>query len=77
MEDLQGPAPTCCGVEMTLVNTGRRAGFALWIWRCPVCERFGETNRRYDGQLFWVGAMGDAIAKEQARLIAEAYGGEP
>ena len=67
--------PTCCGVEMVVVNFGRRANFAIWIWRCRGCERFEVTNRRYDGQTFWVGAMGKALDDEMHRLIAEAYGG--
>ena len=67
------PLPRCCGREMTLIRSGRRANFAIWIWRCSVCERFDSTNCRYDGQSFWVGAMGRAIQAKIDELIADAY----
>jgi hypothetical protein len=70
----EGPIPVCCGREMTLIRSGRRANFAIWIWRCATCERFESTNRRYDGQSFWVGAMGDAVAAKIDELIADSYG---
>ena len=57
---------------MTLIRSGRCANFAIWIWRCRVCERVESTNRRYDGEHFWVGAMGRAIAATTAELIADA-----
>ena len=75
-ESRKGPIPRCCGSEMVLLRSGRRANFAIWLWRCPVCERFGWTNRRYDGQTFWVGAMGDAVLAKRAELIADAYSAE-
>ena len=68
--------PKCCSREMTLIRSGRRANFAIWVWRCPVCERFESTNCRYDGHAFWVGAMGDALLAKVDELIADAYGGE-
>jgi hypothetical protein len=58
---------------MTALRWGRRAGFAIWIWRCVVCERFDVTSCRYDGQSFWVGAMGDALSAKLEELIAHAY----
>lgn len=67
------PIPECCGERMVLLTSGRRAGFAIWIWSCCVCERFESTSRRYDGETFWVGAMGDAIHAKRAELIADAY----
>lgn len=70
------PAPECCGREMTALRSGRRAGFAIWIWRCPVCERFEVTSRRYDGQRFWVGAIGNALVAKVDELIADAYSNE-
>jgi len=72
----EDPTPLCCGREMTLIRSGRRANFALWFWRCPTCERFSNTSRPYDGQTFWVGAMGAAVAAKIDELIADAYGGE-
>jgi len=69
------PIPLCCGSRMVLLRSGRRACFAIWLWRCPVCEGFEWTNRRYDGETFWVGAMGRAIRAEQDELIADAYSG--
>lgn len=72
----EDPTPVCCGREMTLIRSGRRANFAIWIWRCPTCERFANTSRRYDGQTFWVGAMGAAVAAKIDELIADAYGSE-
>ena len=71
--DAIGPTPLCCGREMTLIRAGQRANFAIWIWRCTDCERFGTTTRRYDGQAFWVGAMGDALFAKINELIADAY----
>jgi len=71
------PTPLCCGREMTLIRSGRRANFAIWIWRCSICERFTNTNERYDGQTFWVGAMGAAVAATIGELIADAYGSDP
>lgn len=68
-----GPTPVCCGREMTIIRSGRYAGFAIWIWRCTVCERFTSTNRRYDGHNYWVGAMGEAVLAEINDLIANAY----
>jgi hypothetical protein len=59
---------------MVVVNFGRCANFAIWIRRCRDCEGFEATNRRYDGENFWVGAMGRAVVDETHRLIAEAYG---
>ena len=73
VENGDGPAPRCCGTAMTLLRSGSRANFAIWIWRCPVCERFETTNRRYDGRHFWVGAMGRAIQAKIDELIADAY----
>jgi len=67
------PAPECCGSRMTALRWARRAGFAIWIWRCPVCERFEATSSRYDGQTFWVGAMGEALVAKIDELIADAY----
>lgn len=63
--------PDCCGEAMTLVRSGREAGFAIWIWRCHVCERSAATNRRYDGHDFWVGAMGRAVVAKIDELIAD------
>lgn len=62
---------------MVLLRSGRRAGFALWLWRCPVCERFEWTNRRYDGATFWVGAIGRAIEAKRDELVADAYSADP
>jgi len=28
---------------MVLLRSGRRANFALWLWRCPICESFEWT----------------------------------
>lgn len=76
MENEQvGPVPVCCGREMALVRSGRRANFAIWLWRCSICERFESTNSRYDGQTFWVGAMGEAVLARIDELIADAYAG--
>jgi hypothetical protein len=57
---------------MTALRWGRPAGFAIWIWRCVVCERFDATSCRYDGQSFWGGA-GNALAETLEELIADAY----
>jgi hypothetical protein len=74
MEELrESPIPYCCDREMTLLRSGRRANFAIWLWRCGVCERFEWTNRRYDGKTFWVGAMGRAVVAKMAELVADAY----
>ena len=64
---------------MVLLRSGRRAGFAIWMWRCSLCERFAWTNRRYDGAPFWVGAMGAAIEAKRDELVADSYsaGGRP
>lgn len=59
--------------EDDLDQVGVRANFAIWIWRCGVCERLETTNRRYDGRSFWVGAMGRAVSEKVAELIADAY----
>lgn len=72
-EPAAGPIPECCSREMSLIRSGRRANFGVWVWRCPFCERFESTNRRYDGQTFWVGAMGDAVLAKVDELIADAY----
>jgi hypothetical protein len=71
--ELAGPTPSCCGRDMTLIRAGRCANFVIWLWRCPHCERFQTTSRRYDGETFWVGAMGDALLAEISTLIADAY----
>lgn len=68
------PIPSCCGTEIVLLRHGRRANFAIWIWRCRICESFDSTNCRYDGETFWVGAMGTALQAELTELIADAYG---
>lgn len=68
--------PECCGSKMVLLRSGRRAGFAVWIWRCGVCERFESMNRRCDGERFWVGAMGDALQVKRTELFADAYSPE-
>jgi hypothetical protein len=70
----RAPIPACCGSQMVLLRSGRRAGFAIWVWRCAVCERFDSTNRRYDGDTFWVGTMGEAVRAKRMELIADAYG---
>jgi hypothetical protein len=67
------PIPICCAREMVVIRSGQRANFAIWIWRCPICERFEITSRRYDGQNFWIGAMGDALHAKVNELIADAY----
>jgi hypothetical protein len=67
------PAPQCCGSKMTALRWGRRAGFAIWIWRCVVCERFNATSFRYDGQSFWVSAFGNVLTETLEELIADAY----
>lgn len=72
-----GPIPECCGREMTLIRSGRRANFAIWIWRCSVCEQFRSTSRRYDGRHFWVGAMGAAVQAKIDELLADAYTVDP
>ena len=73
----ESPITICCAREMALLRSGRRANFAIWMWRCPICERFEITNRRYDGQHFWLGAMGDALREKVNELIADAYAAEP
>jgi hypothetical protein len=69
-------APECCDCEMTALRWGRRAGFAIWIWRCSVCETFEVTSFRYDGRRFWVGAMGRALVGKVDELIEDAYSDE-
>jgi uncharacterized membrane-anchored protein len=66
-------APECCGGGMTALRWGEAANFAVWIWRCPVCEAFDVTSCRYDSQRFWVGAMGRAVVAKIDELIADAY----
>ena len=61
---------------MVLLRSGRRANFALWLWRCPICESFEWTSQRYDSKLFWVGAMGRAIQAAREKLVADAYSGD-
>ena len=68
-----GPTPVCCGTEMTLIRSGSTANFAIWIWRCAICECYGQTTRRYDGHTFWVGAMGNAVVRRIHELVADAY----
>lgn len=72
-----GPLPICCGTEMTLIRSGSAANFAIWLWRCPICETYGQTTKRYDSQTFWVGAMGNAIVSKIHELIADAYSMDP
>ena len=72
-EPRTGPIPECCGDAMVLLRWGKRANFAIWLWRCPTCERFRWTNRRYDGALFWVGAMARALDAARNELLADAY----
>jgi hypothetical protein len=71
-----GP-PTCCGEAMTAIGSGGAANFEIELWRCLACERHESTFVRVDGKNFWVGAMGRAIRKEQLRIIADAYHGDP
>ena len=68
-----GFIPVCCGGEMTMIRWGRIIGFAIWIWRCPVCEEFTSTNRRYNGANYWVGKMGRDLKAQREALIADAY----
>jgi hypothetical protein len=75
--EASGPIPGCCGRQMTQIRSGRSAGVAICVWRCSVCERFASTSRRYDGQVFWVGAMGRAIVAGIDDLIAHAYADAP
>ena len=72
-ERRSGPIPRCCDSEMVLLRSGRRAGVALWLWRCHVCERFEWTRHRYDHAMFWVGAMTVAIEAKRDELVADAY----
>ncbi|HEY7690978.1 MAG TPA: hypothetical protein VH816_01415 [Gaiellaceae bacterium] len=58
---------------MQLVAAGRAANFDIGLWRCVTCEGHEHTRIRTDGQTFWVGAMGDAIHREQQRIIAAAH----
>jgi hypothetical protein len=62
---------------MTSIGSGSAASFNIEVWRCLACERHESTFIRVDGKTFWVGAMGRAIRKEQLRIIADAYQGDP
>lgn len=66
-------APICCDRQVTLVRAGQRAGFNIGLWRCTVCERFETTHKRYDGENFFVAAMGRAVLAKADELIADAY----
>jgi hypothetical protein len=55
---------------MTSIAEGHRAGFDITIWKCDTCDRYEATNRRVDGNTYWVEAIGRAVIEESDRLIA-------
>jgi hypothetical protein len=69
-----GPTlPVCCGAPTVLIAAGRAANVDIGLWRCLTCEGHERTRIRTDGRTFWVGAMADAIHREDRQIIAVAY----
>jgi hypothetical protein len=62
---------------MTSIGSGSAANFDIKVWRCLVSERHENTFVRVGGKTLWLGAIGRAIRKEQLRIIAGAYQGDP